>query len=287
MDRCPCRVHDGRRVVAARRRPTVCPARNEPPSQRDLRPAARRPSGGMPGGGGAGNPCRTVVRTGRQLNNNRIAADRSDVWGQRAVKRFLGATLPVGATFPAGPPRAARPGTRSVPTDAAGDPPTSGGTGDVPDRRWNGRFRWFRLCSGVGWNAGGPKSRSARSRPAQIARGIHDGNWQVRGGDFDYGLDRTCPHHPGRPGARHRDGSAPPAAPVHQRGGGTARARTARDQRASASSIDRRALAVARHHPVRDRDHPLADLGRLEHLEPRSDRQQPVRHLVRPADAQA
>ena len=94
MDRCPCRVHDGRRVVAARRRPTVCPARNEPPSQRDLRPAARRPSGGMPGGGGAGNPCRTVVRTGRQLNNNRIAADRSDVWGQRAVKRFLGATLP-------------------------------------------------------------------------------------------------------------------------------------------------------------------------------------------------
>jgi hypothetical protein len=48
----------------------------------------------MPGGGGAGNPDRTVVRTllttEEQLKNNRIAADRSDVWGRRAVKRILG-----------------------------------------------------------------------------------------------------------------------------------------------------------------------------------------------------
>jgi hypothetical protein len=208
MDECPCRLHDGRRVVAARPRPTVCPARNGPPSQRDLRPAARRPSGGMPGGGGAGNPCRTVVRTGRQLKNNRIAADRSDVWGQRAVKRFL--------------------------------------------------------CGR-----------------------IHDEMWQVRVGDFAYGLDRTRPHHPGRPRASHRDGNAPSAAPVHQRHGDAVRARRATDQRASASSIDRRVLAVTRHHPAGDRDDFLADVGRFEHLEPRSDGQEAVRHLVGPADPQA
>jgi hypothetical protein len=208
MDGCPCRLHDGRRVVAARPRPTVCAARNGPPSQRDLRPAARRPSGGMPGGGGAGNPCRTVVRTGRQLNNNRIAADRSDVWGRRAVKRFLGVH-------------------------------------------------------------------------------IHDGNWQVRVGHFAYGLDRTRPHHPGRPGASHGDGIASPTAPVQQRDRGAGSASSATDQHVSASSLDRRALAVARNDPTGDRDHSLADVGRFEHLEVGANGQQPGRDLVRPADAKA
>ena len=65
------------------------------------------------------------------------------------------------------------------------------------------------------------------------------------------------------------------------------RARNATDQRASASSLDRRALAVTRHDPAGDRDDSLADVGRFEHLKPRSDRQQAVRHLVGPADAKA
>jgi hypothetical protein len=208
MDGCPCRLHDGRRVVAARLRPTVCPARNGPPSQRDLRPAARRPSGGMPGGGGAGNPCRTVVRTRRQLKNNRIAADRSDVWGQRAVKRFLGEQ-------------------------------------------------------------------------------IHDENWQVHMGDFGYGPDRTRPHHPGRQRASHRDGIAPSTAHGNQRDDGAGRACAATDQRASASSLDRRAVAVTLDDPAGDRDHPLADVGRFEHLEARAHGQQPGRDLVGPADPKA
>ena len=205
MDGCPCRVHDACRVVAARPRPTVSSARNGPPSQRDLRPAARRPSGGMPGGGGAGNPCRTVVRTGRQLKNNRIAADRSMFGDNERSSGFLG-----------------------------------------------------------------PK---------------HDENWQVWVGDFAHGLDRTRPHHPGRPGSSHRDGNAPPAAHVHQRGRGAGRTRSATDQRTSASSLDRRALAVARHDPAGDRDHSLADVGRFEYLETRADGQHPGRDLVRPADA--
>src|SRR4029453_14540065 len=81
-------VQDGRRVVSRGTAVTVSPSTKRTAGQRDHRPAARRSSGGMPGDGGAGIPCRTAVplewTTEEQMKNNRIAAGRLSVGTQAA-----------------------------------------------------------------------------------------------------------------------------------------------------------------------------------------------------------
>ena len=87
MDGCPCRVHDGRRVVARGPAPMLYSSTkrtaviDETFDRRRVDPPAGCRAAAEPAilaGWWSGR----LLTTEEQLKNNRIAADRSDVWGR-------------------------------------------------------------------------------------------------------------------------------------------------------------------------------------------------------------
>src|SRR5687768_17648580 len=103
MDRCPCRLHDGRRVVRSDPARTLTPAQNGPPDNKTFDRRRVDPPAGCRAAAEPANLTGRWSDTAAQPKNNRITADRSDVWGRRAVKRFLGWAIHDGSWQVRGP----------------------------------------------------------------------------------------------------------------------------------------------------------------------------------------